>query len=293
LACSYSKFPSLPAPSVAWDFEVPQAVGLAALVVGLGAAVLTGAFAVWLARPRDLWEDVSAGVSAALAATLAAFVSGLGWAVVLACVVVPSISDLTLVSTSKQPAVDLAESYPDLRDVEPDERGGAFMAKIVSDQVDGSSKAATLGIVASFLTMGTLAFTGTLAAGALRRRNESWKRVILPYFEMVGPMTVSLFSGFNVVTSVVYGTLLRENPLENGLIQVLGLVAISAVMIAGAIRRWPWVLRTCLALTWLAWLNHANKGTAGWIFVGITVLLTGFLVVRFVRAVPKVAAPGS
>src|SRR5262249_35113283 len=206
---------------------------------------------------------------------------------------VPSISDLTLATSSKQPAVDLAERYPDLHDIEPQERGGAFMAKIVSDQVDGSAKAATLGILASFLTMGTLAFARTLAAGALRRRNEPLKRVILPYFEITGPMTVSLLSGFTVVISAVYGTLLRENPLDNGLIQVLGLVAISGVMITAALRRWPWVVRLCLALTWLAWLNHANKGTAGGIFVGIPVLLTGFLLMRFARAAPEVAAPGA
>jgi hypothetical protein len=292
VARSYAKFPSLPAPSVAWDFEVPQVVSLAALVVGLGAALLTGAFAVYLAGPRDLWEDVSAGVTAALAATLAAFVSGIGWAVVLACVVVPSISDLTLVTSSKQPAVDLAERYPDLHDVEPEERGGAFMAKIVSDQVDGSAKAATLGILASFLTMGTLAFAGTLAAGALRRRNEPLTRVILPYFEITGPMAVSLFSGLTVAATAVYGTLLRENPLDNGLIQVLGLVAISGVIITAAIRRWPWVLRLCLALTWLVWLVYAHKGPVGWVLIGVTALLTGFLVIRFARAAaPKVAAP--
>jgi hypothetical protein len=288
VAHTYDSFPSLPVPSVASDVQFHPALQAAALILGFGVPILTGAFVVWLARPRDVWEDASAGVTAALAAALSAFASCIGWAFMLAFVIVPSIYDLTLLSESRQQGADLAERYPDLEQIEPEQRGGKVMAKVVSDQVDGGARAARWGVVASLLTMGTLAFSGTLAAGALRRRNEPLRRVALPYLEMVVPATVSLAWGLSLAVSGVRHNLLA-NPLETGVVQVLGLAGISAVMIAAALRRWPWAPRTCLALTGVVWLIYARQGLLPWLLVLAAAAVTGIVLLRHART-PEVAA---
>lgn len=291
VGATYAKFPSLPAPSIASDAQIPTALAVVALVLGLGLPLLTGALAVWLARPRDLWEDVSAGLTAGLAASLSAFVCCIGWAVVLAFVIVPSIADLTLVCDSQQPAANLAARYPDLEQIEAEKRGGTMMGKIVSDQVDGSAKGVRWGVLASLLTMGTLAFSGTLAAGYLSRRNERLGCVVVPYFEITVPPAVSLSWGLWLAVSGASQGLFAANPFETGIVQALGLLAISAVMIVAALRRWPWALRVCLALTGVICLKHGGQGLLGWTIVLAAMGLTGVLLLRFARTpTPKVAA---
>src|SRR5262249_21349830 len=154
-----------------------------------------------------------AGVTAALAATLSAFASCIGWAFVLAFVVVPSISDLTLACDSPRRGAGVGQRYPDLGGGEAPKRGGACLGESVSDQVDGSAKAARWGIVASLLTMGTLAFSGTLAAGALRRRNEGLRRCVLPYLELVVPATASLACAVSLLLGGAHQNVLTH-PLE-------------------------------------------------------------------------------
>src|SRR5947209_15837114 len=69
VAATYALYPSLPRPWLATDLTLPGWLAAAALLIGLAGPVAMGAVAVWLARPRDVWADLSAGMTAALAAT--------------------------------------------------------------------------------------------------------------------------------------------------------------------------------------------------------------------------------
>src|SRR5262245_48838077 len=79
MAETYDQYPSLTRPWLANDFDVPGVVCVFAVIIGVIGPMATGAAAVWLARTRDAWADLSAGVSAAVAATLSAFAAGIGW----------------------------------------------------------------------------------------------------------------------------------------------------------------------------------------------------------------------
>src|SRR4051794_9537292 len=100
VSATYARFPSLERPWVACDLSLPGWLVAMSLLIGLAAPVAMGVVTVWLARPADAWADVSAGLTTALAGTLSAFVACVGWPVVLAFVVVPSIADLTLMGDS-------------------------------------------------------------------------------------------------------------------------------------------------------------------------------------------------
>src|SRR5207253_9772590 len=110
-----------------------------------------GLWLTWLVRPRDRTADLLTGLASGLIAGIAAFLCGVGWAVVLALVVVPSLPDIFLFdkAVAEKAAVpagpadevarlDLAEvvslRYPDLRALPPRKRVGAFVGKIVTDQ---------------------------------------------------------------------------------------------------------------------------------------------------------------
>src|SRR5262249_30715027 len=82
-AATYAKFPSLPRPWLAVDLDLPGPVLILFGALGVAAPFAMGLAAALLARPRDRWEDLSAGVNTALAGTLSGYASGLGWAVTL------------------------------------------------------------------------------------------------------------------------------------------------------------------------------------------------------------------
>jgi hypothetical protein len=282
MATTYASFPSLDRPSFALNFEVPSWLSVVAVLVGLAGPIAIGAAAIGLARTRDIWADLSAGLSAALAATVSAFVSGVGWAIVLAMVVVPSISDLTILGdapASERGVQAIADRYPDLRHVEPPKRGQLLMAKIISDQCNGGAQAVGTGILLSGLTIGTLAMSGALAAGYLRRRGESWRTAIAPYLEMTLPTTVTVAMVAAAVLTPAWSVLLGDNPLAVAWPSLAGLAACAALMNIGAIQRWPWMVRLCVGITWLAILIQARHDGVPWhIPVIATALGIGILV---------------
>lgn len=299
VAATYAEYPSLTRPAIAAYRGLPAWLSFLALMVGILAPVGTGAVVVWLARPRDIWADLSAGLSAALACTLSAFATCIGWLVVLAMVVVPSISDLTLLSESvrspagKHPSQELAARYPDLKSVEPDERGAKFMPKIVSDQVSGGIQSVWVGLLMALLTAGSLAMCGTLAAGYLMRRGGGFPRLIMPYLEITVPLTVTVAIGAATALSGLSSWSVPANPYGFGPATAAGLVVASAILVVGALRCWPWLPRLCLAATWLILLTQPGRGALQGVLPILSGALTAILLVRLGVAHSRQLAPAT
>jgi hypothetical protein len=201
---------------------------------------------------------------------------------------VPSIADLTLMGDSIRapiagvsteppvhPSQRLVERYPELAQVPADERGGVFMAKIVAGQVAGSAQAVWIGMLLALLTAGSLALGGTLAAGYLWRRGDGFRGALLPYLEMTLPPTVTLvlFSSWCGI-SASFAT-----PI-NGML-LTAMICVSAIMIAGVLWRWPWMLRLSLAFTYIVLLAQSKEDSSmPWVLTVATLALTAHMLVR-------------
>ncbi len=284
MAATYLEYPSLQRPWPASNFEIPVLLNLLLILIGLAGPIAIGAAAVSLARTRDIWADLSAGLSAALAGTISAFVAGIGWPIMLAMVVVPSISDLTLLSGANPPAhgvTSIGKQYPDLQHVGPEKQGQLLMPKIVSDQSSGSAQAVWIGMLLSGLTVGLLAMLGALAAGHLGRRGDNWRMSIAPYLEMTVPATVTAAMVAAAILTPAWSVLIGDNPLAVAWPSLLGLVACAALLVIGAVQRWPWLVRLCVGLTWLSILIQARQDGVPWHIPVISMMIAGGLLWKY------------
>lgn len=277
VATTYTKFASLDAPSVA-SFDWPPWLLAVFMVVGIAAPVGIGIAVVWLARPKDRWEDLSAGLTAGLAATLAALVARFGGSVVLALVVVPSLADLTLATDTAKSAPALAERYPDLESVEAGQRGNLLMAKIVSDQVAGATNALWVAAILALLSAGSLAVAGTLAAGHLARQGTGWRAAVVPYLELTIPPVVTFAMLVATVLLPTSSVLARGYALPVVWPFLAGVAA--AFVVVGALARWPAPIRICLRVMWVLLLVQEKSSAIPWWLTAIGILLTGFLLCR-------------
>ncbi|AWM36003.1 hypothetical protein GobsT_62480 [Gemmata obscuriglobus] len=247
---TYTQFPGLEAPALAVPVAPPTAVLWALAALGAVALVGIGLIVARVARPANHWEGVSAGLSAALTATLAAYAAGIGWTATLAMVVVPAIADLTAIGNATRTPADgrgvpsdaLVERYEDLRTVPADTRGGVFFAKVVADQVLGSASAPALGLGISLATAGVTVFCGTVAGGWMLRRGESFRATAIPYIELTGAPALAL----GRLVSGVVG--LGPPPT---LIGAVCLVIATGFVVRGAIARWEWPFRVSAAAVWV------------------------------------------
>jgi hypothetical protein len=209
-----------------------------------------------VARPQDIWADFSAAVTSAMASSLAALVMGIGWAVVMAMVIVPSIADLTLVGdslrtpgtsvqgkTTGHPSEGLVERYPDLGDVPENERGKIFVPKLISDQILGSAYGIWLSADFALMTYGAVVFWGTVAAGYLARRGDCFSRKVVPYLELTVSLTVTCSAPFLLLT-------LGPSSIHSWLIW-LWLAWVTTVVVLMVVQRAHWMLRLALAVTWV------------------------------------------
>jgi hypothetical protein len=279
MAATYDQYPSLARPWLAADFQVPSPLCVIAVIVGVIGPMATGAAAVWLARTRDAWADLSAGVSAAVAATLSAFAAGIGWPVVLALVVVPSIADLTTLS-EPQASEAAAQRYPDLSQVEPVKRSERLMPKIVADQIAGGANAVWVGLLIAGLTAGSHTLVGSFAAGYLRRRGETVRSGVLPYVELTLPPTLALALVASTVLTPAWQVIIGKNPFAIGWTSLFALATGAALIVVAVVYQWPGWLRLCLGLTWYLVLIQAKSTMIPWALPVIAAALTGVLVAR-------------
>lgn len=190
---TYQSFATLEPPAVlrywpelpGWFFPIGFVFGCV-LTLGMGPAVIA------LTRPRHSWNDLTLGLATGFVGGVTSFLTGLGWAVVLALSIVVSIADLRLFSQATRVTVApkhasdvLADRYPDLKEVAPSKRGELFMGKIVSDQVTGSLTGIWIGMLLSLGVVGGGATVETLVAGYLWRRSGRFWYCVVPYLEIM------------------------------------------------------------------------------------------------------------
>ena len=71
MAETYESYPSLKSPWLATNLDLPGWLLAISFVIGLIAPFAMGIATVWLVRSRDVWSDLSAGLSTAMASTIA------------------------------------------------------------------------------------------------------------------------------------------------------------------------------------------------------------------------------
>jgi hypothetical protein len=287
-ADTYSHFPSLSRPSLAIDLSILDELLVPLAVIGAVLPFLMGLANYWLVRPRDVWADVSAGITTALASTLSSFAAGIGWAVILAMTVVPSIADLTWFGDATRrpaaaqgplahPSAVLVEHYPDLADLPADDRGGRFMSKVVADQVTGSAWGVWLGLLLSLATVGGVGFCSTLAAGYLRRRGGSLRTIAVPYLELT--VSTSLLLGL-LLREVVFGSSHTFDSTTLRACLFLCLACLTAMVVLGVLHRWRWVLRSSVSITWIVVFLQALGSAVPWYLAAIVYLGCGTLMFK-------------
>lgn len=259
---AYQNFPSVTPPTLLrywpnlpdWVFPLGSIVGIG-LMLGMGPAVIA------LTRPRRSWNDLTSGLSTGFVAGLASFLGGFGWIVALMLTVVSSIDDLTMLGNATKAPVAPAlhssdvflESYPDLKDVPPDQRGGVFLFKIVADQVSGTLIGVWWGMLFSFLIIGGGATIQTLVAGYLWRRSGRFWHCLTSYFELslsVSWLMRPLFSILVGNVSIGY-----ELPLD---------VLFFGLAFSGVWKRWPLLLRLVIYGNVLSLWNAARLDFVLW-----------------------------
>lgn len=251
---TYTKYPSLQAPWLMRDFSPPVAVLIPLVLLAVAAPFLMGLVTARLVRPKDRWEAVSAGLTTAATASFAAYVLWIGWAVTIATVIVPSISDLTLFGQSTRapaeatahPSDVLTESYPDLKATPADARGDVFFPKIVSDQVVGSAHGVWCGVVLAVAGVGVPGLCGTLAGAWLLCRGGARWKTLLTYAELTVATSVPL--GLLVVASLPPLCLFGQ-PMA--WVRFAALAAVSAAVVAGVMKQWGWPVRVVAAVAWV------------------------------------------
>jgi len=268
MALTLEKLPSEPKPWFVGHWQPTSAQYVLGGLLGCVLPIFTGWVVVRVARPRDGWETISAGITAALASTLASFAAYFGWMIAIAMVVVPVIQDLSLVCETAvpppgadvaAPAETLAILHPDLQDVPQTERNKSMFPRLITSLTAGTASAVWLGLFESACLCGTVTFLGTLSAGyLLRLPGQRFLSAVGPYLEMTVPPTLA-------INLVVAKALLPDYGLSATWPQVMALVAMTGVLIFVARQRGQWLIRLALALVWMLFLARACGASPLWV----------------------------
>lgn len=263
IAGVYAKYPSVDAPWPARDFTLPYAVMVPMVFLAVAAPFIIGLVTARLVRPKGQWEAVSAGLTTAATASAAAYVVWIGWVVTIGMVIVPSISDMSVLAKSSRtpaeatvlPSDVLTAPYPELKATPANDRGQLFSNKIESDQAVGSVYGVWFGVIVSMAAVGLPAFCGTLAGAWLLRRGGSRWSNLVSYFELTvataGPLVVLVYQMVRV--GFAFG-----QPID--WLRCAALAMVSAVVVKGVIGRWGWPIRLVAAFSWALVLFGAGIG---------------------------------
>ncbi len=243
----YANFPSSTPPFWLTSLaQMPGELALLGLFVGFFLTASLGLWTFLVVRPRDATGDLIAGLSSGLIGGLNAYLFGMGWAISLALIVVPSLSDIfvytkavQLRETADASKLDLgevvAQHYPDLKRLPPKERVGMAATKIIADQVVASQHAIWLGLL---LTLGFGLAAGviqTMAAGHLLRGGARLRSVLFPYAEITVAAQAFL---------LLLAMFLMLGPAETAVLLVPATV--TALAVVGVFRGWWMPLRHTL-----------------------------------------------
>jgi hypothetical protein len=271
-ANTYSAFPSVTPSCLACDLPLSNSMILPLLLLGMAMPFLLGLVASHLARPKDSWQAVSAGLTTAATASATAYVLWIGMAVNIAMVTAPSVSDTQLLASATRTATDatahptdaLVKQYPDLQSTPGDKRGDLLFSKIIADQVVSSAFGVGYGVLFSGLLIGIPVLCGTVAGSWLLKRSGSRCSKFCLYLELTAATSIPCMLVFAVLTNefLLVGTAnslagpsassLLGYPAGNPIIWVrlVALGLISGAIIVGVVHRWNWPIRLVMALTW-------------------------------------------
>ena len=265
-AATYAKFPSQSPSWLFFDITLPRLLQLPLLLIALAAPFGMGLATAWLVRGRDRWGQLAAGLTTALTSSFMAYFLWIGCHVSVASVIVPSIPDLTLLAdATKQPVVAsgvpsdvLAERYTDLKETPPEERGGIFFAKIVSDQVSGSVHGVWLGVGLSLASVGAVGLIGTMTAAWLYRRGGSFRSILVPYLEL--SLSTSITVGILIQTLI--GRVPHRAGYSSSLFLWVGLFCCTVLINRGVVGGWNRMLRVSIAVTYIMLLASLFQGAS-------------------------------
>jgi hypothetical protein len=284
----YAQFPSLKPPAVlrigetitGFLFQWPVLLPL--ILVGAGTLLVAGAVTVLLVRPKSAWGDLASGLATAVAGGLTSFALGIGSAFVLGSIVVPTIHDRMLMVEATQipkpdanetlvyktrdphPSDVLAVRYPDLKDVEPNKRGGYLFAKVTADMIAGSFFAIWAGLGFSLGLATCFAVPQTLAAGYLLRTRQRIRSSLLAYFEMSVSVSLLAFVPFGGLWMAMA---LSYDPNEvfetrQFLLAAATLGLLSSLALVGNTHGWRWPFRLVVYFVWLVAIVRIEGQTA-------------------------------
>jgi hypothetical protein len=279
---AYARLPSLTPPTLAPTAPVSPWLPVAVAVPTVVVFLLLGLLVTLLVRPKNRAAEVAAGAVTGLVLGMTGFACGAGSMFVTFLMLGPgSVADTDLRLLSQvawvepapvEPSADpappqpganersaaakrLLETYPDLREVPPAERGDLLYHKLRADLNAAAPFGIWLGLLFN-LGMGvTVSLAETLAAGVLLRRRGGIRAMIGPYVELAVPGTL-LVMGLSSGATRLSFKWFREQPGHLPA-AVLALVLL-ALAVTAVLRGWHWLFRGVLHIAWLvsltAWL---------------------------------------
>ena len=257
-AATYARFPSLSRPPLLTSWVAPSWYLITALI---GGVLLVGTQGVWvtrLVRPKDASGDLVAGLASGLVAAVSAFTLSVGWAVLLALMVVPHVADLYALEAATQRVPQkgeelselVAHRYPDLLTEPPEKRVGIYVARIIAQQVSAAELALLAGVVGCMVFYSGAGIAQALAAGYVRRAGFGFWQSCLYYTELCVPIHLVLGSAALALT----GALSLPTPFWPAIVTLVPGIVLVYVSLRGVVGGWRWPVRWALYLgLTLAW----------------------------------------
>jgi hypothetical protein len=116
-----------------------------------------------------------------------------------------------------------------------------------------------LGMLTVLVFLASVCVVEVLAAGMLLRRHGRVRAMIVPYLELAVPCTLAVVIGLANFFRLVGGSVRPQ-----GFLFFVTMTPALALTITGALRRWPWPVRTLLHAGWVALLSGLVIATSTW-----------------------------
>lgn len=286
-AQSLDKFPSIPKPFLLWFNwqllrEIPSYVTMCFPVVALVTWVMQGPLIMLLLRPRDSKSALALGLGCGTISGTTAFLCGVAQSFLLATVVVPHIVDMRDISVASlsdgtnksQLCSELLKKYPDLKAMPESERGGSFMAYLISMQVIGVFEGIFFATIFAICLGVTSVVSQALVAYYLEQRESSLLASYLYYLEFVSGILV--FIAFPIIIyfeSIFAGLSWFSLVLAGGL-------AVVAVIHQWSLPRRMSAYVCCILIAYFNWTEQKTELMLAAILYIVWMLYFGYLIFR-------------
>jgi serine/threonine protein kinase len=245
----YTVLPNQPRPWLVFPWNPPTWLIQFATLLSIVVAASMGLWTALLVRPRHSQADLAAGGVTGLIASIVLFMASFGWCAIMLRSAT-SQDDLWLVTQaawSAQPETatsKLLQRYPDLQHVTAEQRGVVVYDMMMTEQLTAMPTGMWTGMFLSLSLGVVLGISGTAVAGPLVRQNIRRWILLFRYLEIVLPGAVVVGQLFLLAMLGLFSTTRMNLPLWYPPV----VLATSALVIAAALRRWPWPVRLTLFL---------------------------------------------